>query len=210
MGFLASHLGVRGIGHPPLCLEARLCLLCKKGNTMFAMNYRPISVSNSICTILARLILDAIQKPINTALSDTLSEAGSRKGCTTSQQVMNLLMELHERPEGSYICLFDIAKALPSTPHVRLVESLQAIGAPLHVSRMVKSIYTLSTCQYGKLRFSLTRGIKEGCPLSPALFVLACETFPATLAKEFSKLFFFLYVDDMRLSPMTPMTCNRR
>ena len=159
------------------------------------MNYRPISVSNSIYIVLVRLILDAIQQPINAALSDT--QAGSRKGYTTSQQAMNLLMELHERPEGSYICLLDIAKAFPSTPHVCLVESLQAIGAPPHVSRMVKSIYTPSTCQCGKLRFPLTRGIKEGRPLSLALFVLVYETFYATSAKEFLEASFFVYVDDI-------------
>ena len=65
------------------------------------MNYRPISVSNSIYIVLAQLILDAIQQPIGTTLSDT--QAGSRKGYTTSQQAMNLLMELHARPEDSYI-----------------------------------------------------------------------------------------------------------
>ena len=44
--------------------------------------------------VLARLILDAIRQPINTALSDT--QAGGRKRYTTSQQAMNLPMELHE------------------------------------------------------------------------------------------------------------------
>ena len=57
------------------------------------MNYRPIGVSNCL---LARLILDAIQQPINTALPDT--QAGSRKGYTTSQQAMNLLMLLPPPP----------------------------------------------------------------------------------------------------------------
>ena len=75
------------------------------------------------------------------------------------------------------------------------VESLQAKGAPPHVSRMVKSIYTLSTCRYGKLQFPLTRGIKEGCPLSPALFLFVSETFHATLAKEYPEASFFVYVD---------------
>ena len=153
-----------------------------------------ISVSNCIYIVLALLILDAIQQPINTALCDT--QAGSHKGYT-SQQAMNLLMELHERPEGSCIYLLDIAKAFPSTPHVCLVESLQAIGVPPHVSRMVKSIYTLSTCQYGKRRFPLTRGIKEGCPLSPAMFVLVYETFHATFAKEFPEASFFVSINDI-------------
>ena len=62
---------------------------------------------------------------------------------------------------------------------------------------MVKFIYTLSTCQYEKLRFPLTRGIKEGRPMSPALFVLAYETFYGTLAKEFSGTSLFVYVNDI-------------
>ena len=180
-------LDVWGTGEiPPHWLEARLSLLYKKGNTTSAMNYRPISVSNSIYIVLARLILDAIQQPINTALFDT--QAGSRKGDTTSQQAMNLLMELHERPEGSYICLLDIAKAFPSTLHVCLVESLQAIGAPPHVSCMVKSIYTLSTCQYGKLRFPhvpifLMCSFSSCAPLcgDPLYHMLETPTFPSTV-----------------------------
>ena len=110
---------------------------------------------------------------------------------------MNLLMELHERPKRSYICLLDIAKAFPSTPHVCLVEALQALRAPPHVSGMVKPIYTLSTCQYSKLRFPLSRGIKEGCSLSPSSFVLVYETFHATLAKGFPDASSFVYVDDI-------------
>ena len=186
-------------------MEARLSLLYKKGNTTSAINYGPTNVSNSFYIVLARLILDAIQQPMNTALSDT--QAGSRKGHTTLQQAINLLMDLHERPEGSDICLLDIAKAFPSTPHVCLVESLQAVGAPPHVSHMLKSICTLSTCQYGKLPFPLTRGIKEGCPLSPALFVLVYETFHAT-PKYFLKLVFLYMPTTLQLSRRTPMICN--
>ena len=63
--------------------------------------------------------------------------------------------------------------------------------------RMEKLIYIPSTCWYGKLHFPLTRGIKEGCPLSPAVFVLVYETFQPTLAKEFPEATFFVYVDDI-------------
>ena len=132
---------------------------------------------------------------------------GSRKGYTTSGQAMNLLMDLHERPEGSYICHLDIAKAFHSTPHVCLVEALQALGAPPHVSCMVKSIYTLSTWQYGKQRLPLTRSIKEVCPLSPALFVLVYETFHATPAKKFPEASLCMLMT-VQLSPRAPIKCN--
>ena len=82
-GLYQAHLDIWGTREiPPQWLEARLSLLYKKGTTTSAMNYRPINGSNCMHIVLARLILDAIQQPINIALSDT--QAGSRKGYTTS------------------------------------------------------------------------------------------------------------------------------
>ena len=36
-----------------------------------------------------------------------------------------------------------------------------------------------------KLHFPLTKGIKEGCPLSPTLFLIVYETFHAHSPKNF-------------------------
>ena len=70
--------------------------------------YWPISVSNCMYVVLASLMLDVIQQPINAALFNT--QAGSCKRYTSWQQAMNLIiMDLHEMPEGSYVCLLDIA-----------------------------------------------------------------------------------------------------
>ena len=68
---------------------------------MNAMNYRAICMSNSMCIVLARLTLNAIQQPINKALSNTLPR--SRCGYTTSQKPMKVVRELYEKLEGSYI-----------------------------------------------------------------------------------------------------------
>ena len=46
---------------------------------------------------------------------------------------MNFFMELHERPEGSYICLLDIAKAFPSTPHVCFPKNFVTLVLFVHV-----------------------------------------------------------------------------
>ena len=62
---------------------------------------------------------------------------------------------------------------------------------------LIKSIYHGSTNEYQDYHYKLTRGIKEGCPLSPSLSVLVYETFHATLSAEFPDVHFFVYVDDI-------------
>ena len=52
---------------------------------------------------------------------------------------------------------------------------------------------------YGDVRFPLRRGIKEGCPLSPALFVLVYEAFHQTLMREFPNSTILAYVDGITI-----------
>ena len=60
-------------------------------------------------------------------------------------------------------------------------------------------IYAYSTGVYGDVRFPLRRGIKEGCPLSPALFVQVYEAFHQTLTREFPNSTILAYVDDITI-----------
>ena len=64
---------------------------------------------------------------------------------------------------------------------------------------MIRDIYHRSTLQYGSFVYSLERGVKEGCPLSPTLFVLVYEAFHHTLATEFPELEVYVYMDDIAI-----------
>ena len=81
--------------------EARLSVANKKGSTSSTMNYRSISLSNCMYIVLARLILDAMQQPINAAVSESQA-----KGYSTLPQAMNLVLELHKKSEKN--CIYSI------------------------------------------------------------------------------------------------------
>ena len=187
------------LGHVPQAwLQSRISLLYTKGRTRSATNYRPISVNHySLYVILTKLILNAIQHPLDASLSP--HQYGSRKGHTPTKQAIQLLTTLSSAEE-SVICLLDIAKAFPSTPHDSIHTALELIGTPQTIRTLIKSIYQGSTNQYQDYHYKLTRGIKEGCPLSPSLFVLLYEAFHATLCAEFPDVQFFTYVDDIAVS----------
>ena len=169
-------------------------MIYKFGRLVIAHSYRPISVSTGMYSILAHLILDTLRRPIDVALSDP--QARSRRGKTTSQQALRISMLLHQYGE---VCLLDITKAYPSMPHECLIYGFRLIGTLARIYNMVASIYAHNTGVYGDVHFPLRRGIKKGCPLSPALFVLVYEAFHQTLTREFPNITILAYVDDIAI-----------
>ena len=97
------------------------------------------------------------------------------------------------------MCLLDIAKAYSSMPHECLTYGLRLIGTLARIYNMVASIYAHSTAVYRDVRFPSRRGIKEGCPLSPALFVLVYEAFHQTLTREFATSTILAHVGDIAI-----------
>ena len=87
--------------------------------------------------------------------------------------------------------------AFPSTPHAAILQALSCIGAPAHLLHLVEQIYWQPMNECDGLTYRVHRGIKEGCPLSPALFTLVYQSFHGTLRREFTNVDFFIYVDDI-------------
>ena len=175
--------------------SSQVTLLYKKGSPTSALNYRPISVSGCMYTLFASLLLQAMERPLSQALSP--EQAGARKGHTTSAQALNLWATLLQSDNPSYVCLLDVAKAFPSTPHAAILQALRCIGAPAHLLNLVEQIYRQPMNECDGFTYRVHRGIKEGCPLSPALFTLVYQSFHGTLQREFANVDFFIYVDDI-------------
>ena len=73
---------------------------------------------------------------------------------------------------------------------------------------MVSSICANSIGVYGDVCFPLWRGIKEGCPLLPALFNLLYKASHSTLAREFPRSTVLAYVDDVAIVPPISGRCK--
>ena len=74
----------------------------------------------------------------------------------------------------------DIMKAYDSVPHAQLFETLTRHGIPEQFVGMLGSLYegcraTVITPYKNSPEFRLTRGMKQGCPMSPILFNLFLE-----------------------------------
>ena len=191
---------------PQQWLQSRITLLYKKGDPNAAENYRPITIATPMYVVLTKWLWACIEQPLRASLSH--QQAGGRKGRTTTGQAMTMLALLQASPNPLCVCLVDIAKAFPSVPHPLLYHALRRVGFPDSYMKLVEQIYSESTYRYtssaGAFPYKSGRGMKEGCPLSPAFFMLVYEGLHCTLAREFPSAHFLVYVDDIAIITSTP------
>ena len=77
--------------------------------------------------------------------------------------------------------LLDWEKAFDKTDHTRLVEALTRLGIPPDLLNLIKTIYSnphfrVTLSDHSSTFRPQNSGIRQGCPLSPYLFVLVMTT----------------------------------
>ena len=157
---------------PAAWLRSRVVLIYKKKDPQDPRNYRPIYVSSAIYSTLTRLLLMRISRVMTPGLLDIQHEA--LQGRNTTTLATKLLNDLHT--QDGYVALLDVAKAFPLVPRPMLTGIVKEAGAPENIIRMPGEIYQFTPVVlslHGRdLPIRPARGMKEGCPHSPTLFLL--------------------------------------
>jgi ribonuclease HI len=183
---------------------ARLVLIAKK-DTGLVSDTRPISINNAENRLIATAIVLAIMP-----VCDEL--------CTSRQKLFikgrkstDHLKELNEyfySDEGikKWALFLDTAKAfsIDSIDHNFILETLRTQGFPQWllnaVTNLLKDVHTFpSTSTNRTPLIPVSRGVKQGCPLSPILFVLCYEPFLQFLSPTNTPVSLLAAADDICL-----------
>ena len=104
------------------------------------------------------------------------------------------------RPAGACI-LFDFKSAFPSVSQQYLHTVLAKIGLPENARNVVRSLYDKHHCQvhlqgqiYGG--FVMSRGVRQGCPLSPLLYAIVAELLLERVVQTCPDVMVRAYADD--------------
>uniref|UniRef100_A0A803K647 Reverse transcriptase domain-containing protein n=1 Tax=Xenopus tropicalis TaxID=8364 RepID=A0A803K647_XENTR len=164
--------------------EAAIALLAKPGkDPQLRESYRPISLLTADVKILAKILAKRLAQVVKYLVGD--DQTGFIPGKTTALNLRRLFLNMsikHTNSNTRAVAALDIAKAFDTVEWPFLWEVLQTNGIGPNFIAYIKLLYNKPTAA---LRvnsdltepFDLSRGTRQGCPLSPLLFALAIEPF---------------------------------
>jgi hypothetical protein len=168
---------------------ALLTLVPKKPNPVSLSDYHPISLIHSFGKIFSKAAANCFAPHLPNLISTNQSAfIKGRLIHDNFRHVLGMAKLLSSRKLSQIMFKIDLAKAFDSVGWVFLLELLVAIGCPRMWTNWISTI--LSTASIRILlngtpgeRIFHGRGLRQGDPLSPMLFVLVMECFHALFRK---------------------------
>ena len=159
-------------------------LLKKHKDPILCTSYRPVSLINADMKIYAKVLARRLNKYL--AKQIHCDQTGFLKGRFSSDNLRRLLHILHFTPDCSDlltscgILTLDAEKAFDRLEWDYLWALLEQIGLGESFIGYIKVLYAnpgaiVLSGNVCSSHFSIYRGSRQGCPLSPLLFVLALE-----------------------------------
>lgn len=181
-----------------------LSIIPKKGKDLrFLKNWRPLSLLNTDYKILTKVLANRLQLVIDDIVSK--DQNGYIKGRFIGDNIRTIADVIDYAnlyKQSGIIALLDFEKAFDTVNWTFLEMTLEKFGFGDVFRRWIIIFYTdISSCcvNNGKITpfFKISRGIRQGCPISALLFILVVEVLAEKIRED--KSIPGIHVDDTEI-----------
>ena len=169
---------------PPNFNETRIVLIPKIKDPKRVTNYRPISLCNVVYKLASKAIANRLKKILPTIISDTQSAFVQGRLITDNIllafESMHHINQKREGKEGEMALKLDMSKAYDRVEWICLEKIMEKLGFAERWRNLIMQCITSVTYAIRingnpRGRIIPSRGIHQGDPLSPYLFLLCAE-----------------------------------
>lgn len=207
---------------PQTLTEASITLLLKPGkDSTECGSYRPNALLNCDVKILAKALALRLETTIHNVISADQNGFIPGHSFTNIRRLLNVIYSPASSAVPEVVIELDAEKAFDRVEWGFLFACLKKFGYGPNFISSIKLLYTLpraSVTTNGKRSkyFQLSRGTRQGSPISPLLFALALEPLSLTLQTSLAidgihrrgrEHRLSLYADDLLLYVSDPVSC---
>ncbi len=176
---------------PDSMTEANICVFLKKGKCPEECgSYRPISLLNVDTKILAKILAIRLESILPTIINpDQTGFVKGRSSAHNVRRLLNIIQYSNQHTNSGLVISLDAEKAFDRVEWPYLFSVLSKFNLGDVFIKWVRMFYSSPTARVitnglKSPEFTLARGTRQGCPMSPLLFALAIEPLAAAIRDD--------------------------
>ena len=194
--------------------NAVLTLLYKKGEREDIRNWRPISLLNVDYKIITKILAERLKRVLPSIIhNDQKGFVKGRNINDANRLLQDLIFYTDKNELNSAIIFLDYEKAFDRVEWSWVLKCLSKFNFGRKYISWIHMVFksaktSILTNGYRSSYFSISRSMRQGCPVSPLLFILQAEPLACAIRKNTSIKGISLPVSDPQENEITEVKIN--